>query len=711
MKISNLNNEATSAGVLEEARATVADNDSKIFQILSSSLYSNKINAVVQEITCNALDSADVAGSSRPMTIKVPNALSLVWECRDYGTGLSHDDVMALYLGYFKSTKDQDNKSIGGYGLGSKSPFAYCNSFTVTSWFDGVQSIYAMTFDRATAPAVRLLHQEPTEEPNGLAVAVPVQKADIEAFSKATAEICGRYTPKPEIKGASAFNWPEVEYKESGTGWAYYKSSRYRGCVAMLGPVAYPINSDSLLDATEQQKRVLVDKFELYFDIGELDITPSREELQYTKKTCKAITDRLNTVYMEVINAISATVSAHATTYDAYMTYLKAVEGIYHGIGVYRRAWDTVKYKGVRLSERLSFSLANRDKDKLISECRYVFCSNWDGSSFQKRSLNSSITINPKNSIVVYDDEMDNRIAVRVKQNPAFTGKYAYIFRGDPKGYHVLKGILWDGTPIYRTRDLPPAPKKAKAKAKAGSRYKTPKLVKKVGIYGHWGSCSTPSNGGYFVDLHNYNVISPFHGGYVDKFGTLLSYLCDLGILQQDTDSIYGVLASYRGSLKHGQNGWKNIIAHAKDQITQQQVDILKHEVTQSLDEKATYDAISLFLTKLRPTNSREGSVLEAALPSLVSLYDVGTQLRQYTLSKEARIYRALCSAGIIKDDLKAYTPQKNETMIRTFEYYERNFPLLFESSLYFEDDSLRRYISDMKELNGYRQQHVKAAA
>ena len=69
-------------------------NSAKAFNILSSGLYANKIRAIVRELSCNAVDSHTAAGKMDcPFDVHLPNSLEPYFSIRDYGTGLSHEQV------------------------------------------------------------------------------------------------------------------------------------------------------------------------------------------------------------------------------------------------------------------------------------------------------------------------------------------------------------------------------------------------------------------------------------------------------------------------------------------------------------------------------------------------------------------------------------------------------------------------------------------
>lgn len=91
----------------------------KSFQILSDGLYSNKIRAIIRELSTNAYDSHVAAGKAQvPFTVNIPNVLAPWFSVRDYGVGLSHDEVLSIYTSYFTSTKSDSDDFVGALGLG-----------------------------------------------------------------------------------------------------------------------------------------------------------------------------------------------------------------------------------------------------------------------------------------------------------------------------------------------------------------------------------------------------------------------------------------------------------------------------------------------------------------------------------------------------------------------------------------------------------------
>lgn len=101
---------------------------------------------------------------------------------RDYGTGLSDAQMREIYTTYFLSTKSDNNKFIGGFGLGSKTPLCYNDEqFGVISYYNGVKTSYLVYVENGVPTLQEMLKEETTEH-NGLEISIGVNKSDIETF-------------------------------------------------------------------------------------------------------------------------------------------------------------------------------------------------------------------------------------------------------------------------------------------------------------------------------------------------------------------------------------------------------------------------------------------------------------------------------------------------------------------------------------------------
>jgi hypothetical protein len=232
-------------------------NSAKAFNILSSGLYANKVRAIIRELSCNAVDSHTAAGKmDTPFDVHLPNTLEPWFSIRDYGTGLTHEQVSQIYTTYFESTKTNSNEFIGALGLGSKSPFSYTDNFTVTAVKDGVKGIYTAFINEAGVPSIALMMTEATDDPSGVEVKFAVNdRYDFDKFRQEASTVYTYFALRPVVSGSSNFQFRDVDYdtKDIVPGVHSYKDGRRS--VAIMGNIAYPIevpNADQSLDNLRQ---------------------------------------------------------------------------------------------------------------------------------------------------------------------------------------------------------------------------------------------------------------------------------------------------------------------------------------------------------------------------------------------------------------------------------------------------------------------------
>jgi hypothetical protein len=289
-------------------------NSAKAFSILSSGLYANKIRAIIRELSCNAVDSHVAAGvPDTPFDLHLPTSLAPYFAIRDYGTGLSHDQVLNIYTTYFESTKTDSNDFIGALGLGSKSPFSYTDNFTVTAIQNGQKGIYSAYINDAGVPSVALMATELTDEPDGVEVRFAVeQRGDFHKFTEESETVFTHFKVKPNLIGAKV----DIEVHEYETvdvvPGVNIRKSRYRlDNVAVMGHIEYPIDVPNL---PQKYRHISQMGLEIRFDIGDIDFQASREGLQYTKETIQSILNK----YDQVAAVLDQALADEADKIDHY---------------------------------------------------------------------------------------------------------------------------------------------------------------------------------------------------------------------------------------------------------------------------------------------------------------------------------------------------------------------------------------------------------
>ena len=164
----NKSKEVVSSHDFEQVNCTIDAEDMRYVASLLRNNYSNTRLAVVREISANALDANAEAGVDRPIEIKLPTSMNPTFAVRDFGGGLSQEDVFGLYSKYGKSTKRTSNNYIGAFGIGKFAPLSYGDNFTCVSYHDGTKTSYNVFVDENDDTKITKLFEEPSNEPTGL---------------------------------------------------------------------------------------------------------------------------------------------------------------------------------------------------------------------------------------------------------------------------------------------------------------------------------------------------------------------------------------------------------------------------------------------------------------------------------------------------------------------------------------------------------------
>ena len=166
---------------------TIAAN-SNIFQTLSSRLYERPIEAIVREISSNAIDANIEAGKTGGINVHLPIDDELEFYVEDFGIGMDKNRVMKVYTQYGNSSKSGTNDLIGGLGLGSKTPFSYTDQFTIESCKDGLKTQYIAFMDETGIPKISEVASEACNV-SGTKVSFPVKREDVDKFYDAAVKV------------------------------------------------------------------------------------------------------------------------------------------------------------------------------------------------------------------------------------------------------------------------------------------------------------------------------------------------------------------------------------------------------------------------------------------------------------------------------------------------------------------------------------------
>lgn len=353
-----------------------------IFNVLRNQLYSDKILAVLREYSCNAVDAHTEAGHpEKPIQVTLPTSISPSLKIRDFGLGLSDQDIKEIYAFYGESTKRNSNSLIGQLGLGSKSAFAYGDNFVINSHCNGTLSTYNAFIDESQVGQIAKLVSKPTSEPNGVEIVIPVRSQDINEFSRKATRLFGFFKVKPTILGAK-IDFQNDDIALSGSNWMFVKNNK--DATAVMGNIGYEINVDALkLDiAKDNTSDVFIRKalersyyglmsnmaLQLELPIGAVDIAASRESLQYTERTIKAIKDAVLNVQREMIEKVETICAEADSEYKAKVILgdIRSNQSPYSLLAFNNN--NVLKYKRKAIDPSLAFSKEESESFKLYEQ-------------------------------------------------------------------------------------------------------------------------------------------------------------------------------------------------------------------------------------------------------------------------------------------------------------------------------------------------------
>lgn len=290
------------------------DPSGKAFRTLIDKLYSNKIESIVRELSTNAWDSHKSAEKlDVPFSLHCPNALYPFFAVRDYGIGMDHRVVTEVFRTLFKSTKDQDNEAAGKFGLGAKSPWSICSLFTIQCYDGASRRDYAAAIGADGRPQLHFAGEQPSDEPKGVRIEVPVKDSQFQAFQDAVETVTRGFDTPPECNIQHLVK-PLREADLQGDGFRYWNSKVLdnNGFYIRMGCVIYPLTETGGLKlpvepfayGRKPQETTIIE-----CPIGAVEVTSSRESLEYDEGTVAYLQSRIDALPSEMVERIRRSVS------------------------------------------------------------------------------------------------------------------------------------------------------------------------------------------------------------------------------------------------------------------------------------------------------------------------------------------------------------------------------------------------------------------
>lgn len=578
--------------------------DAISFKLMADNLYTDKILAVLREYGCNARDAMIAAGKGdEPIDVHLPNAFEPYFSVSDNGIGLSPENCLGLFSTYFDSTKRSDNTVTGCFGLGSKSAFAYTDSFTVTSRWNGHMYMFQCVIGENGIPTISQVGEPiSTDLPNGVTITVPVQERDFHDFADKASRVYRRFNPTPNVTGNARYSIKPMDYWLNGDdgSWSLHRDNSYysyNNPHAIQGGVTYPIDARSLQNQDESVRMVLQLPIDIWFDTGELSVQTSREGLSYDEKTQNAIREKLRKIASELPTKFQHEFNNCKTLWEA------------------RRHWhDTLSNKNI-LPSSLKNILANpvtgikfhgseisgdfrikQTDDPLLNNLQIIRFRRGEhgnrGKVYEQDYGNSGWKFTPNsNTIFVYDDlghGSHSRLVYALEDrdvNSFDVPSTIILFKTDNiETLKVISKSIGDAPVIPASMFV----KRPKETIQGARNYA--KVLRWIGCRHDARDSWTPTTldlkeGGFYVSINRYRI----HDGeqQVEDFDSILQLMISLGYINDDTP-IYGIRKGLIGDLPDDVE-WVNVFDFARSNI---KTDIVNMNVEEMLAQRESVNSL-----------------------------------------------------------------------------------------------------------------------
>lgn len=287
-----------------------------VMNIMSSKLYADKYS-FIRELVSNAYDAHLESEITKPIIIELVidelNKKKLLF--KDFGLGMSDQVFRKIYSTWFESTKRNSNNPLGMYGLGSKSPLAYNNSYKITthSVEDNTTRTYVVSKGSST-PEIHLINTlERPKDVQGTIVEIDLHEYETEKSIQKLVESHTLYFDTIFFEGFSdpdINNFTIIDKKNFRLHSKHYLINEPH---IVMGPVMYKVPQ-----LTFKYNMPIGIKFE----IGELMVPPSRETVEITKESERLIQERYDAALNEIVslyNHLDESAPYYSPDYEYYI--------------------------------------------------------------------------------------------------------------------------------------------------------------------------------------------------------------------------------------------------------------------------------------------------------------------------------------------------------------------------------------------------------
>jgi len=519
--------------------ATIDANEMRYISSLLRNNYSNVVLATARETIANAVDANK--GSSRHVEITAPTRLSPTFIVRDFGAGLSESDLFGLYTKYGRSTKREENNSIGGFGIGRFAPLSYTDSFTVTSRHNGTEIVISVYVDEHGDTRFTKLSDVSTTEPNGLEISVAVKTEDVSLFGQEINNVI-RFSDHQFV--CHNFSREVPEWIVKNTEWGIQKIGN-DGPVIVMGGISYPLHlvhglahhpiaSSRIYKALHGSS--IVNRFVFFFPVGSVALHHSRENLEYNAQTKNFIARAISKLDSEVRAEVQKQINSISDSEEFFKKLYSFKNGIESLCCDADYSFTDANKNVIKVNGDVIIPLAFYKKSR--STRNLVRLSTKARRSLEKH-LEAKTFYGGSNSHIVVKDNVKNiqdRVNALVSANGIENLIYV-VSLADAESKLLYK--YNSCSRIHLASKLTPVPIKSKDFNNVRKVYSSTNYV-----YNFKEKTATPTDPFYYVDIkHNggksYDFVFGNHKMFIHDFRAVWKIAKHLGI---NYDNLYGVL-------------------------------------------------------------------------------------------------------------------------------------------------------------------------
>ncbi len=296
-----------------------------ILEILRSKMYKNPIGSICREVASNSRDANREVGNKNPTQISISDSpffstgSTIVF--KDEGPGISPDRMADIFVNYGSSTKRHSNEFTGGFGLGSKTPFSYTDSFCVITVVDKIQYTYIAAIEDQAKGKIYLVTKNETDEKNGTSIIVPIKEEDQDTFEDEVIRSTYFWETRPTyINFSRSIEDIDMTILKETDQFLFVTQDFFEGNYGIvIDGVLYPIDRSLIGFADiDLDRRIFV---VLKFKTGELTISANRENLQYDEKTKTQIINKWEGFLDTISNTIVDQIKNVKTALEACVIY------------------------------------------------------------------------------------------------------------------------------------------------------------------------------------------------------------------------------------------------------------------------------------------------------------------------------------------------------------------------------------------------------